>query len=167
MDAAISVPDKGTEEYEAWLDGPMPEPANGRGQWLGGRSARSRAAKREAVANGVADGGAGQSGDAQSLMAAASGQPAQSVSPTADATEAVLIAIRDDGNAHDSDRIAAMKVLDARAAQARSAQGDGPSPLVALAQALALLAPHERLAWLQGERIAHVQAGTGGVGRSG
>lgn len=93
----------------------------------------------------------------QSRMAAGSGQPA-SPTPTPDATTAVLTAIRDDGNAHDSDRIAAAKALTAMEREAQ-ATAQGPSPLVALAQALALLEPHERLAWLQGERIAHVHAG--------
>jgi len=150
---AFVPPPKGSEEYEAWLDGPMPDAANGRGAWLGGRSARSR---RTVVADGAKGGGTA----AQSRMAAGSGQPALPVG-TGDAgdpaTRAALIAIRDNGNAHDSDRIAAMKTLmQMDREEAGSAVVD--TPLVALRQVLDLLRPEERLAWLQGERIAHMRA---------
>ena len=43
-----------------------------------------------------------------------------------------------------------------------AATTSGPSPLVALRQCLDTLQPHERLAWLQGERIARVHAGESG-----
>ena len=102
-----------------------------------------------------------QGGVAQSGMAASKGQPAQRV-PTPDATRAVLIAIRDDGNAHDSDRIRAAQALTSMERE-DAAQSHGPSPLVALRHVLDTLQPHERLAWLQGERIAHVHAVEHGV----
>ncbi len=40
-DAAVfQPPEKGTPEYDAWLDGPRPEAGNGRGQWLRARQLR-------------------------------------------------------------------------------------------------------------------------------
>jgi hypothetical protein len=89
--------------------------------------------------------------EAQAQAASGFSQPAPPV-PTPDATTAVLVAIRDDTNAHDSDRIAAAKALTAMEREAQ-ATTDGPSPLVALRQVLDTLQPHERLAWLQGERV--------------
>ena len=96
---------------------------------------------------------------AQSQAGSGIGQPAVPV-PTPDATRAVLVAIRDDPGAHDSDRIRAAQALTSMERE-DAAQVQGPSPLVALRQVLDTLAPHERLAWLQGERIAHM--GTGEV----
>jgi hypothetical protein len=157
--SAFIPPPKGSDEYEAWLDGPMPDASNGRGAWLGGRSARSR---RTVVADGAEAGAA----KAQSQAGSGFGQPATSVAPAPpadDATLTVLRAIRDDANAHDSDKIAASRAIIAIEA-ADAAQATGPSPLVALAHTLALLEPHERLAWLQGERIAHMRAQTEGEG---
>jgi len=152
---AFIPPPKG-EEYEAWLDGPRPEAGNGRGQWLRARQLRGKAA--EAAAAEAAAGAVAQGGAAQSQAGSGSSQPAPPI-PTGDAaTRTVLVGIRDDGNAHDSDRIRAAQALISLEREG-AAQAQGPSPLVALAQALALLEPHERLAWLQGERIAHVQAG--------
>lgn len=83
--------------------------------------------------------------------------------PTGDAaTRSTLVAIRDDQNAHDSDRIRAAQALIALDRDAAQATGDGPSHLVALREVLDTLEPHERLQWLQGERIAHLQGdGTG------
>ncbi len=52
------LPKPGTPEYEAWLDGPRPE--HGRGQWLAGHSARSRAAKAAASSSGTSADGAAQ-----------------------------------------------------------------------------------------------------------
>jgi hypothetical protein len=64
---------------------------------------------------------------------------------------AVLEGIRDDRNALPSDRIRATQTL-LQAERGADAQGQGDSDLVALRQVLDTLAPHERLAWLQGER---------------
>ena len=98
-----------------------------------------------------------QAAKAEARMATPSGQPAQGV-PTADAaTRTVLVAIRDDGNAHDSDRIRAAQALIALDREG-AAQAQGPSPLTALRQCLDLLEPHERLAWLQGERLEGIAA---------
>lgn len=157
MSTGFQAPAKGTEEYDAWLDGPRPEAGNGRGQWLRARQLRAQGLK-------AADGtGKAAKGDAQRRMAAGSGQPAPPI-PTADAaTRSVLVAIRDDASAHDSDRIRAAQALIALDREAE-AQATGVSPLVALAQTLSLLRPEERLAWLQGERIAHVGAEQSGVG---
>ena len=158
MSAPFTAPAKGSDEYEAWLDGPMPDAANGRGAWLGGRSARSSKAKRDAVADGAKAGGAA----AQTRMAAGSGQPVGDA-PSRDAATALaddpnyaaLRRIRDDTSAHDSDRIRAIDGM--RRMEVGAAEGaEGPSALVALRQVLDTLAPHERLAWLQGERIAHM-----------
>lgn len=156
MDAAVfQPPDKGTPEYDAWLDGPRPEAGNGRGQWLRARQLRGKAA--EAAAAEAAAEAERESGDAQSPMVAASGQPAQRVATSDGATLAVLKAIRDDHHAHDSDRIAASKAIAAMERE-QEATTHGPSPLVALRDVLDTLEPHERLAWLQGERIAHIRA---------
>jgi hypothetical protein len=94
-------------------------------------------------------------GEAQRPMAAGSGRVAATAQgPTLppDATRAVLIGIRDDPQAHDADRIRAAQALIGMEREAQ-AQSDGPSPLVALRQVLDTLAPHERLSWLQGERV--------------
>lgn len=159
--AAFQAPEKGTEEYDAWLDGPRPEAGNGRGQWLRARQLRGKAA--EAAAAAAAAGGGAQGGVAQSQAGRGSGQPAVPV-PTGDAaTRSTLVAIRDDQNAHDSDRIRAAQALIALDRDAAQATGDGPSHLVALREVLDTLMPHERLAWLQGERMAHLT----GEGQSG
>jgi hypothetical protein len=110
----------------------------------------------------------GGDGDAQSRMGAGSAPPATSATtlPTGDAaTRAVLVAIRDDASAHDSDRIRAASALIALDRERDATQGSGPSPLRALAEVLTLIAPEERLAWLQGERLEHMQAA--GSGQSG
>ena len=65
--------------------------------------------------------------------------------------------IRDDHTAHDSDRIRAIDGM-RRMEQGAEAEAHGPTPLVALRHVLDTLQPHERLAWLQGERIAGLQA---------
>lgn len=111
----------------------------------------------------------GGDGDAQSRMAASSGRLATPVAmpvPTGTAgtagdaaTRSVLVAIRDNANAHDSDRIRAAQALIALDREAEQATGAGPSHLVALRQVLDTLEPHERLAWLQGERLGHLQEG--------
>ena len=105
-------------------------------------------------------------GDAQSPMAAGSARDAGGAQggnaapqPSGDAqTRAVLISIRDDADAHDSDRIRAAQAL---IGMEREAEGraDAPSPLVALKQVLDTLAPEERLAWLQGERLEAMPTG--------
>ena len=82
-------------------------------------------------------------------------------------TLAVMTAIRDDPNAHDSDRIRAAQAIIAAEREASAAQGAGPSPLVALRAVLDTLRPEERLAWLQSERLAHLsgqeQGASGGA----
>lgn len=103
---------------------------------------------------------AAEAAKAQSQAGSGFVQPATSVRP--DATLAVLRAIRDDASAHDSDRISAAKAITSMERE-EAATAHGPSPLVALRQCLDLLQPHERLAWLQGERIAHIGAGEGGA----
>lgn len=92
---------------------------------------------------------------AQSRTATPSGQPAMPVTPGDAATRTVLTSIRDDGSAHDSDRIRAAQALIAMDREAAQ-QVVGTSPLVALREALELLQPEERLAWLQGERLQHL-----------
>jgi hypothetical protein len=67
------------------------------------------------------------------------------------ASRSVLVAIRDNPNAHDSDRIRAVQQLTALD-RGDVEQGQGDSDLVALRSVLELLTPSERLAWLQGER---------------
>jgi hypothetical protein len=97
---------------------------------------------------------------ARSRMAPSPGQPVAAL-PSRDAaqavTRAVLEGIRDDRDAHDSDRIRAAQQL---IALDRAAEGvaHAPSPLYELRLALELLPPHERLAWLQGERAEHLGA---------
>jgi hypothetical protein len=98
----------------------------------------------------------------QRRMAAGIGQPVgDAPSPAAatalltDPNYVALVRIRDDMNAHDSDRIRATDAI-LRMERGAEAQAVGISPLVALRQVLDTLAPEERLAWLQGERIAHV-----------
>jgi hypothetical protein len=104
---------------------------------------------------------------ARSRMAPSPGQPVAALpSPDAAAlrpdaaqavTRAVLEGIRDDRDAHDSDRIRAAQQL---IALDRAAEGvaHAPSPLYELRLALELLPPHERLAWLQGQRAEHLGA---------
>jgi hypothetical protein len=101
-----------------------------------------------------------QKGVARSRMAPSPGQPVAAL-PSRDAadgvTRAVLEGIRDNPGAHDSDRIRAAQQL---IALDRAAEGvaHAPSPLYELRLALELLPPHERLAWLQGERAEHLGA---------
>lgn len=102
----------------------------------------------------------GDAAKAQSQAGSGSGPPATPNAAHAAATRAVLVSIRDDAAAHDSDRIRAASALIALDREDAATQGDSPSPLSALRDTLALLAPEERLAWLQGERLAHHQAGT-------
>ena len=97
-----------------------------------------------------------QGAKAQSRMATGldrEASTAQPLHPPPDAaTRAVLVAIRDSASAHDSDRIRAAQALIAMDRE-REQQQVGPSPLTALRQVLDTLQPHERLAWLQGERL--------------
>ncbi len=102
--------------------------------------------------------------DARRRMAAGSQQPVPGLGPdgdaqrpTPDATRAVLEAIRDNSQAHDSDRIRAAQQLIALDRGER-AEGVGESDLVTLRATLELLPPHERLAWLQGERLEALRA---------
>jgi hypothetical protein len=84
----------------------------------------------------------------------------QPLSPTPDAQRALLadpnyvalVAIRDNPGAHDSDRIRATDAILRMRAQAEGQQVS-QSPLTDLRAILDTLAPHERLAWLQGERL--------------
>lgn len=98
--------------------------------------------------------------EAQRRMAAGFVQPVSPVAPSPaadDPTRAVLVAIRDDVNALASDRIRAAQTLiglDRGEAQ----QGPGESDLVQLRAVLETLQPHERLAWLQGERAEGIAA---------
>jgi len=76
------------------------------------------------------------------------------------ASRAVLVAIRDNPAAHDSDRIRAVQQLAALdRGEAEGAAGE--SDLVALRSVLETLAPAERLAWLQGEREEGLAGGHG------
>ena len=96
--------------------------------------------------------------DAQRRIAAGLDQPVSRLRPDGDAapphdqTRAVLEAIRDDPNALASDRIRAAQALIGldRGAEAEAVDSD----LVQLRAVLETLEPHERLAWLQGERVA-------------
>ena len=88
-----------------------------------------------------------------------SGMDAQSAphdarQPIANAAERrTLEAIRDDTHAHDSDRIRAAQTLIGMDTRTLEGGANG-SDLVALKDILALLEAPERLAWLQGERLA-------------
>jgi hypothetical protein len=74
------------------------------------------------------------------------------------ASRSVLVAIRDNPQAHDSDRIRAVQQL-AALDRGEVEEGGGTSDLVALRSVLETLAPHERLAWLQGERMEGIAQG--------
>jgi hypothetical protein len=113
----------------------------------------AEAVRQWKLRNGIAVGG---------RMDARSSQPVpQQPTPDAAATalsappdaasRSVLIAIRDNSQAHDSDRIRAIQQL-AALDRGDVEQGQGESDLVALRSVLELLTPSERLAWLQGER---------------
>lgn len=104
-------------------------------------------------------------GGAPGRMAASSGQPVPDAAAPAAApavgdaaSRAVLTSIRDNPNAHDSDRIRAVQQL-AALDRGEEAEGQGQSDLVALRGVLETLDPSERLAWLQGERVEGLGAG--------
>jgi hypothetical protein len=104
--------------------------------------------------------------EAQRRMAAGSEQPvARKATPAAPsapgdaASRRVLEEIRDDHRALASDRIRATQAL-LQLDRGEAQQGPAASDLVTLREVLELLTPSERLAWLQGERLAH--AGGGG-----
>lgn len=75
-----------------------------------------------------------------------------------DPTRAVLEAIRDNPNAHDSDRIRASQEL-TRMSTAEAFQAPPQSDLVALRAVLETLPVTERIAYLKGEVDAHRAAG--------
>ena len=109
----------------------------------------AEAVRQWKLRNGIAVGG---------RMGARSSQPVPhqptpaAAPPTGDAaSRSVLVAIRDNPNAHDSDRIRAVQQL-AALDRGDVEEGGGTSDLVALRSVLELLTPSERLAWLQGER---------------
>ena len=101
--------------------------------------------------------------EAQRLMGSGAEQPVPRMTPPAapsggapsavDPTRAVLEAIRDNPQAHDSDRIRAAQQLIALDRGGEVAEGDDGG-LRQLRAVLELLNPDERLAWLQAERLS-------------
>ena len=73
MSTGFTPPEKGTEAYDAWLDGPRPDAGNGRGQWLRARQLRGKDEER-AAAEAAAEAEALRP-KAQSRMAAGSEEP--------------------------------------------------------------------------------------------
>lgn len=130
-DAATFVPPaKGTDEYDAWLDGPRPEAGRGRGQWLRARQLRG--------------GGDLSKPKAQSRMA----EPGEEPERHADDLRALQTLI--DGAATlPSDRIRAIeakqRILGKVEAEEREREH---GPLIDLRATLDTLPAHERVAAL-------------------
>lgn len=165
--------DETQNETSAIPDAPEPKPVF-QGDWnsatgveKGQHSERVRQWRKREEARAEAE--------RQRRMGAGSEQPVSRLSPDAAppaglpadaASRRVLEEIRDDHRALHSDRIRAAQQLIAldRGAEA---QGSGESDLVTLRAILETLPVHERLAWLQGERLQAAQGDARGAAASG
>ena len=113
------------------------------------KGAHSEAVRQWKLRQGLPVGGRMPSGSEQPVPRIPSAAPGDA------ASRRVLEGIRDDAKALASDRIRATQALIALDRGEEQAVQD--SDLVQLRAVLETLDPSERLAWLQGERLAHAQ----------